>query len=281
MELKWEKVADNLVFPEGPAWNGKDALFFSNCHGGFISRLDEKGCEVWLRAQEEPFLFTKTNGMTFGKDGALYACDFGRKAILRFDVEKKTSTVYAELTDGKKLNGPNDLAFDAKGNLYFSDPGKYSRTERNGGVYRVAAGTKKLELMKDDLGFPNGLCFTKDGRTLFLAESAFERVLKIAVGEDGALGETTVFAEMPGGDPDGMAMDVEGNLWVAHFGGHAIRVYGPDGKLLEKIDVPGKKPSNVEFAGPDMKTLYVTEDEFNQVHRARVAVAGERLHWAP
>ena len=201
MELKWEKVADNLVFPEGPAWNGKDALFFSNCHGGFISRLDEKGCEVWLRAQEEPFLFTKTNGMTFGKDGALYACDFGRKAILRFDVEKKTSTVYAELTDGKKLNGPNDLAFDAKGNLYFSDPGKYSRTERNGGVYRVAAGTKKLELMKDDLGFPNGLCFTKDGRTLngnVKHDRPDEIVLTIAADQEVRIARENVEEVVPG-----------------------------------------------------------------------------------
>ncbi|MEO8377110.1 MAG: SMP-30/gluconolactonase/LRE family protein [Candidatus Sumerlaeota bacterium] len=280
-EVKWEKVAENLVFPEGPAWDGKEALFFSNCHGGYISRLDAKGCDVWLRAQEDPFLFGKTNGMTFGKDGALYACDFGRKAIVRFDVAKKKSEIYGELTGEKKLNGPNDLAFDAKGNLYFSDPGKYSRTERDGGVYRIAAGTKRLELMKDDLGFPNGLCFTKDGKTLFLAESAFERVLKINVLEDGLLSETTVFADMPGGDPDGMALDVEGNLYVAHFGGHSIRVYAPDGTLTKKINVPGKKPSNVEFAGPDLKTLYVTEDDLNQVHRTQMDVAGERLHWSP
>ncbi|MCC6547138.1 SMP-30/gluconolactonase/LRE family protein [Candidatus Sumerlaeota bacterium] len=281
-DVIWKTVADqDLKFPEGPAWDGKQALYFSNCHGGFISRVTGAGTEVWLRAQEDPFLFTKTNGMTFGRDGALYACDFGRKAILRFNVEEKSSAIHAELTDGKKLNGPNDLAFDAGGNLYFSDPGKYSRTERNGGVYRIAAETKQLQLMKDDLGFPNGLCFTKDGKTLFLAESAFERVLKIAVSEDGSLGATTVFAEMPGGDPDGMAMDVEGNLWVAHFGGHAIRVYAPDGTLLKKINAPGKKPSNLEFAGADMKTLYITEDEFNRVHSTRVEIAGERLHWSP
>ncbi len=279
-EVKWEKVADNLSFPEGPAWNGKDALFFSNCNGGFISKVDATGHSVWLKAQAEPFLFEKTNGMTFGKDGALYACEFGRKAILRFTMDGKSS-VYAELTGDKKLNGPNDLAFDPKGNLYFSDPGAYSRENRNGGVYRVDAVTKELRKVKDDLGFPNGLAFSADAKTLYLAESAFERVLKLDVHEDGSLGKPSVFAEMPGGDPDGMNFDIEGNLYVAHFGGHAIRVYTPDGKLVRKIDVPGKKPSNVEFAGPDLKTLYVTEDETNCVYRTQVHVPGLPLFHFP
>lgn len=279
-EVEWEKVADNLVFPEGPAWDGGDSIFWSNCHGGFISKYGPDGVSVFLRAQADPFTFGKSNGMTFGADGHLYACDFERKAIIRIAMDGTTS-VYTELTGDKKLNGPNDLAFDPHGNLYFSDPGAYSKTNRDGGVYRVDAKSKELVRVKDDLGFPNGLAFSADAKTLYLAESAFERVLKMDVHADGSLGAPNVFAEMPGGDPDGMNFDEAGNLYVAHFGGGHLLVYAPDGSLVRKIKVPGKKPSNVEFAGTDRRTLFVTEDETNCVYRTRVEIPGLPLFHAP
>jgi len=278
----WELVAENLSFPEGPAWDFKGALYFSNCKGGYITKVDSTGAKVFLRADDDPFTFEKTNGMTFGKDGALYACDFGRGAILRIEIGG-ASTVYAGGFADKRFSTTNDLAFDPQGNLWFSDPKSHGKEmeKGDGRLFRRRADTGEVELMRTALHFPNGLCFTADGKTLYLAESALSRVLKFAVHEDGSLSEPKVFAELPHSDPDGMALDVEGNLYVAHFGGGCVRVYAPDGTEREVIEVPGQNVSNVEFAGDDLRTLYVTECKENKVWRRQMDVPGLKLHWSP
>jgi len=118
------------------------------------------------------------------------------------------------------------------------------------------------------------ISFHQDGKTLYVCESAFNRILKYQVEPDGALSEKSVLVDLPGGDPDGMNLDIEGNIIVAHFGGGAIYKISPVGGILEKIPTPGQKPSNVEFAGPDLKTLYITEDETNAIYKTRVEVPG-------
>ncbi|CAN5397348.1 SMP-30/gluconolactonase/LRE family protein [soil metagenome] len=276
----WEKVAEGLVFPEGPAWDYKDTLYFSNCHGGFITRVAPAGVDVFLRASDSPFTFGKTNGMCVGKDGCLYACDFGVGAIVRITPAGEGS-IYVNEYEGKPLTKPNDLCFDAKGNLYFTEPNGYGKDKADGRLFLVRAGTKEVVLLRGDMHFCNGVAISADGKFLYMAESAKERVIRFPIQDDQLLGDFTEFCSMPGGDPDGMAFDVEGNLYVAHFGGGNIRVYTPDGKLKELIPTPGKKPSNVEFAGADMKTLYVTEDEFNQVHKRQMPIAGLKLFSTP
>ena len=95
------------------------------------------------------------------------------------------------------------------------------------------------------------------------------------------LSDKTIFAELPGGDPDGLAFDVEGNLYAAHFGGGAIYVFSSNGILKDKIITPGKKPSNVEFGGDDMRTLFITEDETNSVYSIKVKIPGMQLFSSP
>ena len=82
---------------------------------------------------------------------------------------------------------------------------------------------------------------------------------------------------MPGGDPDGMAFDSAGNLWVAHFGAGEIVVFKPDGSLLGKIPTPGKKPSNLAFGAENLQTLFLTEVETNCVYKIEVPVTGLAL----
>ena len=183
-------------------------------------------------------------------------------------------------SDKGPLKGPNDLVFDAGGNLYFTDPTGSNVERPIGCVYRIDGNTHQVTCAAEGLAFPNGLAFSADGRWLYLNESSPQRVLRLRVHPDGALGKPEVFIDLPGGEPDGMAFDTEGKLYVAHFGGSAVIVISPDGKIVRRISLPGKQVTNVEFAGMDLKTLYITECETNAVYSIPVSAPGLPLfHW--
>lgn len=278
-EVKWVKAAEGLSFPEGPAWNGSE-LYVSNCYSNWILQIENESADTFLTAPTSPVSFEKTNGLTFYKDGDLYACDYGKGAILKFTPEGKCEMVAAGF-NGTKFNRPNDLAFDEKGNLFFTDPNSYDSAKLDGAVYMITADNKEVRQLYNGLGFPNGIALSPDGRHLIVCESAKHRILKFPVKDDNSLDTPLVFAQLPGGDPDGIAFDVEGNLYAAHFGGQAVYVFNPDGELIKKIITPGKKPSNVEFGGADLKTLYITEDETNAVYYTKVEVPGLKLFSSP
>lgn len=277
----FQKVCEGMKFPEGPAWDNKGNVFVANCYGNWITRIKGEKADSFIVAPTQPFDFQKINGLTANKDGNLYACESGKGAIIRFSLDGKNCDVVCSGYNGNKFNRPNDLAFDPKGNLYFTDPKSYDTNKLDGTVYMIPKGQNKAVVAFSGLAFPNGIAFSKDAKSLFVCESAFQRIIKFPVKKDGTLGKFSVFAVLPGGDPDGIAFDKKGNLYVAHFGGGAVYVFSPKGKQIKKISAPGKKPSNLEFAGKDMKTLYLTEDETNAVYKMRVDVPGMVLFSSP
>lgn len=279
-ETVFNKVAEGLNFPEGPAWDGEGNLYVSSCYGGYITKISGDSVSTFLKASQNPFTLKQTNGLTFGEDGNLYACEFGIRAILKVTTEGKTQ-IYAAGYNGKKFNRPNDLAFDPEGNLYFSDPNSYDKNNPDGVVYRIDNKTKKVTPAAKDIAFPNGLAFSADAKSLYVCESAEHRVLKFDVDSDGTLANRKVFVTLPGGDPDGIAFDSEGNLYVAHFGNGKIFIIDPNGSIKDSLITPGKKTSNVEFAGDDLKTLYITEDETNSVYETQVKIPGLPLFYSP
>ena len=270
------KIADGLNFAEGPAWSEKGDLFVSNCYGDWITRISGAKVDTFVIIPSAPDSFKSTNGMTMGPDGYLYACDFGLGKILRFAPDGACET-YANGYAGKKFNRPNDLAFDPEGNLYFTDPNKYDPEDRDGAVYRVRISDRQVERMAAGLAFPNGIAFDAPAENLFICESAMNRILKFPVNKDGSLGLPTVFVTLPGGDPDGIAFDEEKNLYAAHFGTGTVFVIDPMGKIIREIKIPGKKATNVEFGGEDMKTLFITDAETNAVYKTEVGIAGLQL----
>ncbi|MBN1352739.1 SMP-30/gluconolactonase/LRE family protein [candidate division KSB1 bacterium] len=267
------KIADGFKFPEGPAWDHKDSLYVSNCKGDWITKITPEGSTTFLRAASDPFNFEKTNGMTITNDGSIYACDFGRGAILKIQPDQQTCII-ASGYRGKRFNRPNDLAFDSGGNLYFTDPNQYDKRNRDGVVYRIAARTLEVMPAATGLAFPNGIALAPDKKNMYVCESALNRIVKFEIAADGALVKPVVFAELPGGDPDGINFDAAGNLYVAHFGGAAVYVLAADGSLKQKLTAPGKKPTNVEFGGSDLRTLYLTEVETAAVYRLSVEIPG-------
>jgi gluconolactonase len=271
----WETVADGFQFPEGPAWNGS-ALYVSNCYGDWLAKIEHNRVDTVLTASQDPLTFSQTNGLTFYRDGSLYACDFGLGAVLNISPERGTSDIIAS-----DFNRPNDLAFGPRGDLYVTDPKSYGATPADGRIYRIDVETRSKQLVADSLDFPNGIAVGPKGSTLYVCESAAHRILTFPIESDGSLGEPTEFARVPGGDPDGIAFDEEGNLWVAHFGGSAVLVFSADGERIHTLVTPGTKPSNLEFGGPDLKTLYLTEDETNAVYKSQVDIAGFKLYASP
>ncbi|MFP4248633.1 MAG: SMP-30/gluconolactonase/LRE family protein, partial [Armatimonadota bacterium] len=132
------------------------------------------------------------------------------------------------------------------------------------------------------LAFPNGLALTEDASQLYVVETHRQQVVIYDVGDDGALNGPDVFAETPGGvGGDGMALDVDGNVYVAHFGMGEIAVFDVEGTRVGALPAGGEKPTNVAFGDNDMRGLYVTEVESGAVYRIEPGPEGLRPHCDP
>lgn len=274
-DTNWQLVASGFSFPEGPAWDGESVLYVSNCYSNWIAKIEDGKVDTFLTASENTF--EKTNGMIVSRSGDIFACDFGRGAILKITQDGVVNVVVAGF-NGEKLNRPNDINFDRNGNLYFTDPKSYGADQPDGRVFFHVLQTGRTELVAENMDFPNGLALSPLANKLYVCESGKHRVVRFDVVENGQLENREIFAELPGGDPDGIDFDVNGNLYVAHFGSGTVFIISPKGEILNEIKTPGKKPSNLDFGGKDRKTLFLTEDETNAVYKLRMNVAGYKAY---
>ncbi len=273
---KWVKVADGLNFPEGPAYDGIASIYLSNCYGGWITKYSDGKVDTFVSKVDDSLLIEKTNGLAYGNDNCLYACEYGKGTILKIDKEKRIE-VYSKGYKGEKFNRPNDLTFDKKDNLFFTDPKSYDKNILDGRIFLVDVITKEVFLVEDSLAFPNGINISPIDGKLYVCESAKQKIVRYTITKDNKLVDKQDFVEIPGGDPDGIEFDVNGNLYVAHFGGKAVYIFSPEGKLLQKIETPGNKPTNLEFGDSDNKTLYLTEVESNALYKIRTIYPGKKI----
>ena len=234
-------LAEGLAFPEGPAFAPDGLLWCVELKGEGLVHYTAHGVER-IHTGGEP------NGLTFDRTGAPVFCDAAAGAI---------RTLERALCDG--FDRPNDLAFDARGNLLFTCPGS-SRREPTGYV-RCLAPSGEVTAVGDGLYFPNGLAFGPDGTTLYLAETYRRRLWKgswDAVARCWRDAEPWVDVGGPVG-PDGLAVDVDGNVYAAVYGQQCIRRFDPAGVALEPIPLPAPNPTNVAFDPAGELGLVVTE----------------------
>jgi gluconolactonase len=283
-----EKVAGGFGFVEGPVWTREGALLFSDLPANAIMKLTPGGEPVVFR-QPSGYTGTETrrpgshigsNGLTLDRDGRLLVAEHGDRRVTRLEPDGRV-TVVAERYDGKRLNSPNDVAVRSDGSIYFTDP-PYGLPQQAkdparelpfSGIYRVADGT--VQLLAQDLSFPNGLGFSPDERYLYVANSDPARRIwmRYAVGASGSLGTGELFydasAEQARGIPDGLTIDAAGNLFATGPGG--VLIISPAGTLLGRIELP-ESPANAAW-GDDGKTLYVTAR--TSVYRVRTLAGGK------
>jgi gluconolactonase len=265
--------ATGFTFPEGPVFNRDGDLYLVNFRDTVINKVSPSG-EVSIVVDIGAY----NNGAVFDSEGNLFIASSGLGAILKIDASKNIKKV-SSISDGDSLLGPNDMAWDNAGRLYFTDPKGSSEGNLIGGIHYICK-DGKTHRFAGGLAYPNGIAFSLDKKYLYITETSLNRLLRYEVHKDGTAGARKLIIEFPKGSvPDGMKIDVEGNLWVAlHTLGEIWRI-SPDGARLGTVKLPTKFVTNLIFGGPGMKTMYVTAfDEYQHptgsVYAVPVGVAG-------
>jgi gluconolactonase len=259
---KTVKAVEVLTVPsycEGVVFDHEGNGYIS--HGRYITKFSLDGSHsIWAETGAP-------NGHKILADGSHLVCDASHHAVLRLSADGKMLEPASKESEGKPLRGPNDLTLDTpNAGFYFTDPGDSSIENPIGTVHYVDHNGVTL-LIDKGLAYPNGLVLRPDGKTLLVAESQKNRVLEYEVLSPGRVGPRKVFAELPAKDPeqgqkdnqpDGMALDEAGNLYVAHYGMKQVQVLDPQGKLVARYDGGNVTTSNVAFGGPQRDQLFVT-----------------------
>jgi gluconolactonase len=278
-----ERIATGFQFTEGPVWNGREGyLLFSDVSGNVTVRWSEdERTSDWRRPSGHG------NGLAYDAEHRLVACEHDRSVVTRTEHDG-TIAVVASHYAGKELNSPNDVCVASDGSICFTDPHPSGRTadwgiEREAeldfrGVFRVPPGGGEPVLLTRELDFPNGICFSPDGRRLYVNDTWRMEIRVFDVRPDGTVANNRLFLTQPGtgkfedGIPDGMKCDEHGNLYCTGPGG--VWVIGPEGERLGTIETP-EAASNMCFGGPDWRTLYVTASR--SVYRVAMKVRGAPL----
>jgi gluconolactonase len=220
------------------------------------------------------------NGTTFDLQGRLVLCEGDNRRVTRAGAGGAME-VLVDRYEGKRLNRPNDVVCTSDGSLYFTDPGlRVPLGEREltyAGVYRVSPdGTTTLVA---DCEYPNGLAFSPDERTLYVANTRWTAYIHaFELDAAGTVIRRRIFADMSSdekdGVPDGMKVDVNGRIYCTGPGG--TWVFAPDGTRLGIIRTP-EVPANLAFGGPDLQTLFFTAR--TSVYSLRVTTPGQPHPW--
>jgi gluconolactonase len=262
-----ERLWTGSRWAEGPAWFADtQTLVFSDLpNDRMMQWVDGLGCRVF----RQPSHFA--NGNTRDREGRLVTCEHGARRVTRTEHDGSI-TVLAERYRGKRLNSPNDVVVKSDGAIWFTDPpyGILNDYEGNAGeseigacnVYRLDPADGSLEVVADDFVRPNGLCFSPDEKTLYIADSSVShdpngnrhiRAFEVVDGKRLARGR--VFAVIQPGCADGFRTDVAGNVWTS--AGDGVHVIAPEGTVIGKVKVP-EPVSNVCFGGPRRNRLFIT-----------------------
>lgn len=259
-------------FLEGPSFDREGNLYMVDVAHGRIFRVTPKAeWSVVADYDGEP------NGLKIHRDGRIFVAD-QQNGIIEIDpVNGKVSPILA----AEKIvgyNGINDLFFASNGDLYMTDQGQRTGLQNPVGRILCLRADGRVDCIIDDIPSPNGLVMAPDEFTLYIAVTQMNAIWRAPFWMDGSISKVGIFAYMSGGiGPDGMAMDTEGNLVVAHPGIGSVWQFSPHGEPVARLPAcagAGRLNTNMAYGGPENKTLYITESETGTVLTAEMPVAG-------
>ena len=270
-----ERLATGFLFTEGPLWHPDGFYYFVDIRRSNLHRITPGKPAELVRADTG-----EGNGTTFDLQGRLVICEGGHRRVTRWSAVGR-SEVLVDRYEGKRLNRPNDVVCKSDGSLWFTDPGlRVPLAERQlpyAGIYRIAA--DGVVTLAADCEYPNGLAFSPDERTLYVANTRWTAYIHaFELDAAGKVLRRRIFADMssdePDGVPDGMKVDVEGRVYCTGPGG--TWVFAADGRRLGIIRTP-EIPANLAFGGPDLKTLFFTAR--TSIYTLRVTTPGRPHPW--
>ncbi len=299
-----QRVTTGYKWVEGPVWV-HGTLFFAAIKTNSIRRWTPGvGASIFLQPSgykdSAPYGGPEpgSNAMTLDARGRLTVAGHAQRDVFRFESLSPTATetVLADSYQGKRLNSPNDLVYRSDGSLYFTDPPYGLRTQNDSdphkelkvnGVYRIPHALEQkpgappdraaLQLLISDLPRPNGIAFSPDEKYLYVDNSEPKKQWwRYRVLPDGRVTDPKLLYDATSdprlGGPDGMKVDVEGNIYSAGPGG--VWIFSPEGKPLGVILMP-ERTANMAWGGPDRKTLYIAAS--TSIYRVRLNIPGEPL----
>lgn len=279
-DARMERLAEGFDWAEGPVWDkAHECLYFSDIPPNRVMKWSAAdGLSLFL----EPAGYTGneprggepgSNGLLINADGRLVLMQHGDRRVALLAEDGRSFVTLADRYDGRRFNSPNDACFKSNGDLYFTDPpyglvGNFddpAREQEWCGVYRLAT-DGQVTLLTSEMTRPNGIAFSPDEKTLYVAQSDPAAAIWMAfdVCEDGTITNGRCFCDMTSevgkikGLPDGLKVDQHGNLFATGPGG--VCVFAPDGTLLGRLNT-GEATANCGW-GDDGRTLYITADMY-------------------
>jgi len=265
------RLADSFL--EGPVFDDTGNLYVTDIPFGRVFRIDTQG-EWDLVAQWDG----EPNGMKFLNAGQLLVTDY-KNGLVVLDIQSGQVRPFLERRNSERFKGVNDLVFDAKGYLYFTDQGQTGLHDPTGRVYRLAP-DGRLDMLLSNVPSPNGIVLSNDERFLFVAATRGNCVWRMPLLADGSVSKAGQFFNSYGpSGPDGLAMDERGRLLIANPGLAYVWVLGPRAEPEEVLTGPsGASVTNLAFGGPDRRSLFCTDSTHGNILKADMACAGSPLH---
>ena len=265
---KLDVLATGCKWSEGPAWFAAGRyLVWSDIPNNRMMRWDETDGSVSVFRADS----ANSNGNTVDRQGRLITCEHGGRRVSRTEFDGSITTL-ADRWKGKRLNSPNDAVVKSDGSIWFTDPSYGIDSDYEGNkatseigacnVYRIDPDTGAVDAVVTDMSRPNGLAFSLDEKTLYVADTggthdpkvpAQIRAYPMKNGKPGA-GKILIRGRKEDGLFDGFRLDSEGRIWTSAATG--VNCYAPDGKLLGRIKVP-EVVANVVFGGSKLNVLFI------------------------